>query len=176
MWGCGGEFFSFIVKEKTWPTPLTPLVNSWPTPIWRYIRGDPSPLPSIYTFCSLDKIITSCGPVSYSTATSWCALCYCYRMILFVIRFAVTFTVITQNKVIVTVTLLTVLSNGDAWRTWRTTWSSVMVHCDSPDFVNFLSLLVKLMMINVLVQLWDYQSVKLPLFCKCFPVIGTYIF
>ena len=26
--GGGGEFFSFSVKEKTLPTPLTPLVNS----------------------------------------------------------------------------------------------------------------------------------------------------
>ena len=68
MWGDGGEFFSFSVKEKTWPTPLTPLVNTWTTPIWRYIRGDPLPpfLPSIYTFCALDKISILCGPVSYT--------------------------------------------------------------------------------------------------------------
>ena len=45
---CGGEFFSFSVKEKTWPTPLTPLVNSWPTPIWQYIRGDPPPPFNLY--------------------------------------------------------------------------------------------------------------------------------
>ena len=50
------------------------------------------------------------------------------------------------------------------------------MYCDSLDFVDFLSVLAKFIMLNVFVQLGDFQSVKLPLLYKCFPVIAMYIF
>ena len=36
-----GGIFWFSTKEKTWPTPLSPFVNSWPSPVKLYIIGDP---------------------------------------------------------------------------------------------------------------------------------------
>ena len=95
--------------------------------------------PSIRSSCSLKEISISWGPVSYSAATScWCAFLYCYSMTV-IIWFTFAFTFITQNKVIVTVTLITVLTNTDAWRKCRFLWSFIIVYCDSLDFVEVLS-------------------------------------
>ena len=75
MWG--GDFFCFSIKEKTWPTPLWPLVNSWPTPILLYIRGDPPPTPFnlylykefLFTERNQHILWTSVLPVSYTHLT-----------------------------------------------------------------------------------------------------------
>ena len=137
----GGGIFCFSIKEKTWPTPLSPLV----------IRGDPqySQSPLIYTplrsSCSLNEISISCEPVCYSAATScWCAFLYCYSMTVF-IWFIFAFTFITRNKAIVTVTLITVLTNTDGWRKCRFLWSFIIEYCDLLDFVDFLSCLLSLL-------------------------------
>ena len=44
------------------------------------------------------------------------------------------------------------------------------MYCDSLDFVDFLSILAKFIMLDVFAQLGDFQRVKLPLLYKCFPV------
>ena len=137
--------------------------------------------PTIYTSirssCSLNEISISCGPESRSAVTSCrCAFLYCHSMTV-IIWFTFAFTFITQNKVIVTVTLNTVLANTDAWRKCRFLWIFIIVYCDSLDFVDFLSVLAKFIILNVhvFVQLGDFQNVKLPLLYKCFPVNNVHL-
>ena len=96
----------------------------------------------------------------YSAATScWCAFLYCYSMTVF-IWFIFAFTFITRNKAIVTVTLITVLTNTDGWRKCRFLWSFMIVYCDSLDFVDFLSVLAKFIMLNVFVKLGDFSTLS----------------
>ena len=89
---------------------------------------------------------------------------YCHHLIHFRFHFHHT------KQALVTITLITVLTNTDAWRKRRLLWSFIIVYCDSLDFVDFLSVLAKFIMLNVFVQLGDFQSVKLLLLYKCFPV------